>query len=211
MSIQSNRIVGLFGLIAKAIKFSFTIHGAVIIMVLMLIIASIGAINKSVQEKNLEPLYKEVGGRLLNFENKLYISASEVEEHKGILLEKDTIQAKMTYLLKLSAVFLDFFSSIWFLYVVILVFYKIGLFFGNNQPLVAAILVIVVFISFEMVGSLLILDEELILSKDISVIKRHLPLRGIIKTITIIPYFLTPIYERISIIRGDFNDTATMG
>ncbi len=194
---------GFFTGLFAIFKFIFTWKGALVITILILMIVSIGATYQSIQQKSFEPLFKELGGRLLNFENKLYIQASEIEKQGGIKLEGKTLINKITYLFDIFKIMFNFFSSLWILYTLLLILYKISIFFSNNQPLVAGIIVLIIFILFEMVGSFVIVGQDLVISSDVSPLEKHLPLRGVIKTVMVIPYIVNPIYQNITVLESD--------
>jgi len=183
----------------KITKFCFSLYGVICITLLILIITAIGSIKESITEKTPLPFLKDFGGKILNYEQKLYLLAENLEEQHGIYVDEDGFLGKIKALW-LIVLTLGKILFLWWIFIGLsCVLYKLAtLIINDDSKVLSAILIAIFFISIiEIASNFVILQKSEKIKIEEIQYKKYLPFQGLYKSIKIFPLIFNPIYEQV--------------
>ena len=192
--LMQNRL-GVLSLLYSAVKGIFSFRGMIPFTLILLVITSLGAVIQSIDEKNPMPFLKSVGGKILNFEQRLVINAKQIEEAKGIAVKGDGFVSKINFTWELLKNIGNIIFGLWVMYFIFYLFYKIiGIINNDPHAILSNVLITVIIILFiEILANFIIIEEENKIDQPLA--NKFLPFQGIYATAKAFPYFFMPVYN----------------
>lgn len=206
-----NKGKGGISSIFSIFKFIFSLKGAIPITFILIILLSITSIVESVDTKTPVPFLKAIGGKLLNFEQKLYFDSKEIQHNKGLLVESKGFMGKLEYIWQIIKSLGKIFYGWWVLFFISLLFYKFAMlvFIQDDSKVTSLILITLMMLLFlEIFTNFVILDED-INQKDNSLALKFVPFKGIVESVKTVPFLFTPLYNQtIPIFNGNMTNNS---
>lgn len=177
----------------------FKFKGVISITAILLVLSCIHSISESINQKTPMPFFRDVGGKLINYDNNLYDDSSKIVEAGGLVIENsgEGFIERMVYYYNFLKVIGNMLVNVWYLYFFFFLIYKI--FSLNNTSNVATNIVIaaVFVIMLQIMSNFIIIEDDIDYQKDFSISEKFIPFKGVGMFIKSIPLITNPIYEHI--------------
>ena len=192
------------GGIGGLIKGIFTLKGAIPITLVLLLISSFGAILDSFDANTPTPFLEKVGGRILNFEQQMYVDAKYIEENKGIIVDRVGLSGNFIAVWEIIKAIARTLYGFWVLYFIALITYKICGFIVNDEHamMTCTILTIIFLLIIEIFSNFVIIDKSIGMPEQ-TLPEKFIPFKGIIASIKVFPMLFHPIYIQTEQVKSD--------
>lgn len=194
---------GLFRNIFSLVSMIFRVQGVVSITFIILLITGASAIHESYDKKTLLPIFTKMGGQLVNHDSKLYVSALEIEESGGIVIQTKGETVTLWEKIKNIGLILKGFGkaavNLWYLWFFIVILYKLAILFTNNESARLSNILLAVFllVILQIGANFVIVDQTIFAEVDHqpTTAEKFTPFRGLMKFIQVSPKVFNPVYQ----------------
>ena len=187
----------------------FRMGGVISITLLIIIITTFGSLVESVQQGSVLPFVQTVGGKLLNYDTELYVSAVNMEEAGGLMVplqgEKVGFFNKIKYFFAMVGAVLKAVIGLWYLYFFGFMFYKGAVLITNNSSAVTSnvMIMLLALIVLQIFANFVIVNPEIVGEHEFTLKQKMTPFKGFIKFVSVAPLGFNPIYEKVSQVDQD--------
>ena len=187
----------------------FRMGGVISITLIIILITTFGSLVQSVQQKSILPFVQTVGGKILNYDTELYMSAVRVEDAGGLKVsiagEKVGFFNKVKYFFAIVGAMMKALVGLWYLYFFAFMFYKGAVLITNNSSAVTSNVMIMVLalVVLQIFANFIIVNPEITGGYEFTLGQKMTPFKGFFKFLSVTPLIFNPIYEKVSQVDQD--------
>lgn len=199
---------GGIGSIFSFFRFIFSFTGVISITLILAIITSVTAIAHSIDQGSPLPFIKEVGGKLINYDLRLYTISKEMQEKGGILIQESGFMGKLKAFWNMLGNIGNFLYMYWTIYFWLFLFYKVAIhvfIHDNSKTTSGAMIAVLMFLMIGIIFNLVVIDEK---SKtiDTTLLQKVNPIKGVIESFKTIPFLFNFVDSNKPIIEQTINE-----